>query len=663
MSTDTTAPGPGKTEGEPSLEESTDVHPTRVRRSELGSEPTQVAAGSEHDLGSVSTDKDLPRGTGQPRGEAAVRSGASIGGRYRVIRLIARGSMSRIYQAEQVSIHRTVALKIIGHEFARDGQAVARFRQEAALLANISHPNIVTVHDIGTTAAGEPYIVMEHVDGPSLAEVIRDGGRLPLERTLSLLLQISRALATVHRQGVIHRDMKPGNVLLARRGQAVEIAKLVDFGLAKVIQDRSEGQFLTRTGTILGTPEYMSPEQVRGGQIDHRADIYSLGCMAYEMLTGSPPFVGEEMSTLYRHLHEKPMPMAEACPEAKIPAEIDQLLARAMEKDPADRFDGAQAFYNGLLAACDALAIPRSRLHLFETLLDDGASGESTGGAGASQRMPAAATPAPAPRRRRIELLLAVAVLMGGALLAGIALGQRHRGESPRAAAVVEGAASAPAVAPQLLLVDSTPAGATVDIDGTPVAETTPTAVRGLSVGEHTVRLHLAGYATIERSVTLAAGERGSIDVRLPPPRRELVVKTVPSDALVFLDDKLISSFTPTAVQVGLEDFHELRIEKDGFEPLVRRITPDDRDPELTLTLELEKRPIGAIWVDSNDTAEVWIDGMDTGFITPTFGLRVPVGRHTVELRDSTGNHSRPVKVDVAQGKNVHLTMSVERGK
>jgi len=654
-------------------------HDTQTSTSDLGKAETLT----EPSIGNASTDPEMRPRRGdtqdtvaarpsarirvdEARGEArAMLRGTVIGGRYRVVRMIARGSMSRVYEAQQTSVRRPVALKLMSQRFATDDQAVGRFKREASVLAQIDHPNVVTVYDIGTTEHGEYFLVMEYVEGQPMSELIKEHGRLGPTRSMGLLLQVARALARVHGAGVIHRDLKPKNVLVTTGRSGIEVAKVVDFGLAKVTVEEPGDRALTRAGTILGTPEYMAPEQVRGTQVDHRADIYSFGCVAYEMLAGRPPFVGEEMSILYRQMNEMPMPMREVCPEADIPPSFQQFVDRALAKDPGDRYESASEVYAELLRASDLAGVSRSDLSLNASLFDDPAVAAVRGGG--AQEMAAEAAPTettteltdrhPAQRPRLGVLALGAAVICAVGLLGGVMLDRvigKGAGENRSTAAGAR--------AGELLLVNSRPAGASVEVDGEIWPETTPTAVRGVAVGRHVVRLREEGYDVVERSVSIAAGERADIDVALPARSRELFLQTVPSGALVFLNGKLVASHTPARLSLVTDEFYAIRVEKSGFEPHEIDVTPDDKEPELTVTLEVEQRPIGWLWIDSNDTAEVWIDGVDTGFVAPTFGLRAPVGRHVVELRDSSGAHSAPVTVELHQGESQHLTLSLGKG-
>jgi len=658
------------------LEEDTDTHDTQTSSSDIGKAETMA----DRSIGTASTDPGLhPRAgdsqdtvggrpsargrAGDGRGEKrAVLRGAVIAGRYRIERLIARGSMSRVYEAQQTSVHRPVALKLMSERFATDDQAVARFQREASVLAQIDHPNVVAVYDIGVTDAGEHFLVMEHVDGEPMSDLIKEHSRLGPARCVGLLLQVARALARVHGAGVIHRDLKPKNVLVTSGRSGVEVAKVVDFGLAKVTAEQPGEQALTRSGTILGTPEYMAPEQVRGTKVDHRADVYSLGCGAYEMLTGRPQFIGEEMSILYRQMNEQPVPMREICPEADVPPSFQEFVDGALAKNPDERYEGASEVYAALLRASDIAGVKRSHLRLTESLFDDPAvvAARAENRAKARTDADAAATtlsmavPDSAPGGRRGLLLLGAVVIAALAMVAGVLLDRSVAGGSAERREDGAGAAAA-----ELLLVNSRPAGATVEVDGDPLPETTPTALRGITEGQHLIHLRKEGYGDVERRVAIAAGARTVVDVDLPPRSREVLVRTVPAGALVFLDGRLASSHTPARLTLTGDDFHAIRFEKNGFEPHVVHVTPDDSAAELNFTLELEKRPIGWLWVDSNDTAEVWIDGLDTGFVAPTFGLRLEVGRHAVQLRDSAGARSGSVEVEVRQGESTHLTLGL----
>ncbi|MBW3548488.1 MAG: Stk1 family PASTA domain-containing Ser/Thr kinase [Actinobacteria bacterium] len=253
--------------------------------------------------------------------------------RYELHRRIARGGMADVFLARDSLLDRPVALKVLFPEFATDPSFVQRFRREARAAANLSHPNIVSVYDWGEED-GTYFIVMEYVEGRSLAQIIRDEGRLHPDRAADVTSDIAAALGFAHRNGVVHRDVKPGNVIISPSGQV----KVADFGIARAISTQEN---LTQAGTVMGTAAYFSPEQARGEKVDPRSDVYSLGVVLYEMLTGRPPFTGDSpVAVAYKHVQETPRPPRER--NADIPADLDAIVLRAMAKNADDRYPSAE---------------------------------------------------------------------------------------------------------------------------------------------------------------------------------------------------------------------------------------------------------------------------------------------------------------------------------
>lgn len=264
-----------------------------------------------------------------------IEPGKVINNRYRVDRLLGRGGMGAVYLADDEVLGEPVALKVISSQFSIDhASLVDRFRREASAARKVSHANVVRIHDLGEAPGGLLFISMEYVEGKTLADLL-ERGALGARDTTNILGQVCDGLGAAHDAGVVHRDLKPQNVLIGAR----ETVKLIDFGLAKTSFMAS----MTATGIMLGTPYYMSPEQVRGKEVDARSDLYSLGALAYHAVTGKPPFQGDNPIAIgFAHCSEKPRPPRELAPS--ISAELDAMIQRALEKDPRDRPHSAAQF-------------------------------------------------------------------------------------------------------------------------------------------------------------------------------------------------------------------------------------------------------------------------------------------------------------------------------
>jgi serine/threonine protein kinase len=373
----------------------------------------------------------------QPRAPGAdPRIGTTLGGRYHVRRLCGEGAMGRVYEAQHIDIGRRVAIKVLHARFHHSADLVERFRREARAASRIGHPNIVDVTDSGTTPDGAFYFVMEYLEGINLEDLILDKGAMPVERALLVAAQIARALEAAHGAEIIHRDLKPANIMLINRSDEEDFVKVLDFGISKDL-DIAVGAALTRPDVAIGTPAYMAPEQAAGKTADALTDVYAVGGLLYEMLTGTAPCVGEDaIDVLQRKANEDPKPIGQVRPN--LPRDVQNLVNRALARNPAERHPSMTALKEHILACLAAAEGAPAPMRL-------PASGLTT------PRLPAAiagsterteATPL-----RRVQLR--PSVLIGAAALGAIALlTLRLSHENTVAEAARAPAAAAPAPPP-----------------------------------------------------------------------------------------------------------------------------------------------------------------------------------------------------------------------
>lgn len=266
--------------------------------------------------------------------------GKTYGGRYEVIEQVGLGGMAEVYRARDELLGREVAVKVLNDKLSGDKSFVERFRREAQAAANLSHPNIVSLYDYGSDE-GANFIVMELIDGRGLERIISEEGALLPERAAEMASDVARALERAHATGLVHRDIKPSNIMITSYGQT----KVTDFGIARAIGDGD--QTMTQTGMVIGTASYLSPEQAQGNPVDARSDVYALGCVLYEMLTGGPPFKGDTpLSIAYKHVREEPTPPSSV--NADIPAALDAIVMKALAKNPDNRYQTAREMRDDL---------------------------------------------------------------------------------------------------------------------------------------------------------------------------------------------------------------------------------------------------------------------------------------------------------------------------
>ncbi|MDB4972357.1 MAG: Serine/threonine protein kinase PrkC, regulator of stationary phase [Myxococcaceae bacterium] len=464
--------------------------------------------------------------------------GTLVDGRYRIDAQIGEGGMGVVYKATHIALNKTLALKILRGDVAKEPEAVQRFMQEAQAATSIGHENIIDINDFGRLPDGTAYFVMEYLNGHPLNDLIKRGGSIPTRDALHILRQIASALGAAHVRGIVHRDLKPDNVFVLSRGEMGNFVKVLDFGIAKVGTSKNR---LTRTGMVFGTPHYMSPEQAAGQGVDARTDIYALGVIMYEMFTGRVPFDADTfMGVLTKHMFEKPAPMTDPTSERQLGA-LEQITMRALEKKPENRYESMDALVADLdrvmgggrprpvggnqrpsTELADALE-PRSKSELrLEQQLDQqelATSSYSEPAIPVAPRWPwlagggvlllaligiafamrgGSTTPIPAPPP----------VVAASPMLAPPALPNSE--SKPKPSESAGGADGEPAL--DNIAVQSEPSGAEIVLDGAIVGRT-PAALPRPQQGERAVELRLAGYG--QEQLTLRADSPSTLEITL----------------------------------------------------------------------------------------------------------------------------------------------------
>ncbi len=467
-------------------------------------------------------------------------------GRYEILAELGRGAMGKVYRARDPIVGREVAIKTLNlDEFPKRQQEeiLGRFRREAQAAGKLNHPNIVTIFDVG-----DSFFVMELVKGETLQAHVAGKSPLPLDETLGIVAPIAAALDYAHQRGVVHRDVKPANIMLADRG----VPKLMDFGLAHL-----DTTVLTRAGQSLGSPAYMAPEQIQGFEPTPKADLYALAVVTYEMLTGARPFAGKNITTLlHQVVHESPLPPRHF--NAALPLRYDELFERALSKLPEERFCDAAGFVTELnlkeLEAIVALMdAPEPQPRRSSVAVVEGFAELETSirtalrpSASTTERRPNPR--AGSPQRDRLPFVLGI----GAALL--LAVG-----------AVLFWATKASIP----LQVDSSPSGATVWLDGVQVG-TTPLTLNGIARGDHEVAVVKEGFVRATEVVRPAPGAKPLV-FALQPARALLSITSTPSLAAVLVDGKEVGR-TPLAELALEEGIHQVEVRHRGHESFRTRI-------------------------------------------------------------------------------------------
>jgi tRNA A-37 threonylcarbamoyl transferase component Bud32 len=338
-----------------------------------------------------------------PRADAvaAGRVGQVLSGRYRISAMLGEGGMGSVFLAEHIHMKKRFAVKLLHPEMAGNEEVVARFRREAQAAAHIEHPNVVAASDFGQTDDGAFFLVLEYIDGTSLRDALGAGPLAP-PRALRIARQIALALERAHAAGIVHRDLKPENVMLVRRDDEADFVKVLDFGVARfdLLAERGDGQQpLTRVGTVIGTPEYMAPEQALGERVVPASDLYAVGVILYELLAGVHPFEGDTMAMMSKHIIAPVPPIGERAPNVVVPAPVEAVARRLLEKEAAARYANARALVVAIdeaavLCGFEAAGTPSDRTGVAAVRSSPGATDEATPGAWPAPAPAAPAAPA-----------------------------------------------------------------------------------------------------------------------------------------------------------------------------------------------------------------------------------------------------------------------------
>lgn len=599
-------------------------------------------------------------------------------GRYQIVSVIGRGGMGVLYKAKDPTLERDVALKMMLVDFSTDQTARERFEREAKAVARLQHHNVVTIHELGQND-GAPYIVMELLSGQDLEGLLRGNQPLPLASKLEIVAQLCEGLAYAHEQGIVHRDIKPGNVRVLEDGTV----KILDFGIAKFAQSS-----MTQSGMIMGTAHYMAPEQILGNPIDGRADLFSVGVLLHELLSGKKPFAGDSpTAVVYQIVHGEAPSVADSVPG--LPEGLNDIVARALKKDPNERYNSASDMAADLrlvkmmldlplspnpTGAFDVTIRPQQQLHatapmtrLSKTPAPGGArTGELLSG---GPRTGAGTPPVSQPKKANTGLFVGVGagVVVLGAL--AFFLFGNKTGETPTAQTPVSTAAATPppvqtaapakstsappaaSAAGVALVVTSVPTGARITYNGADTGKATPAAIAVDPKAPGTVELSLKGYDSISAKLADADVKKGNKElhlVRQPSPVRLTVNGPYPFELR-----------RGGAVLSPMAAHHDLTV-PPGSDPVVAHnaeyilsepVAIDFQKAEADATI----KPAGVLAVFASvETCSILVDGVDIGF-PPIPRKNIASGPHTVMMKCKDGKEDSR-KITIIPGERLPVT-------
>jgi len=543
-------------------------------------------------------------------------------GRYKIIKEVGRGAMGTVYQGYDPKIDRIVALKTIRKDRlaeSRDAEdLVTRFQKEVRAAGKLVHPNIVIVYDTGEDEE-TAYVAMEYIEGDTLENLLQKGIRFPMDKVIDIMEQICDGLEYTHRQGIVHRDLKPSNIMLVNG----ERLKITDFGISKAVGAVSSP--ITQAGILLGTPSYMSPEQIAGKEIDGRSDLFSLGIILYQLVTGEAPFAGDTIpKLLYNIVNKDPTPPSQI--DSSIPSLCDEVIAKALAKDPDRRYQTARHFIEDLRRAYRGEGLTESP-SMEPTMTVAGGVREEI-----------------RPKQKRYGLLAGLAVILSVVVLGGYYWMAFRTPKAPIEQGVSEARVGERVVTPSVekepvrpipppaereekpetvtatgsIAVKSDPPGALVFVDGKRHKDPTPTEIKGLAAGKkYKIRMEKEGFKPWSEIVEPKPDKSLPIEARLERLVGAIVVRSDPPGASVFIDGVRHTDPTPTEIEdVTAGEKHKIRVEKRGFKPWSEIVEPEP-DKSLPIEARLE-RLVGAIVVRSDPPgASVFIDGQEVSGLTP----------------------------------------------
>jgi serine/threonine-protein kinase len=390
--------------------------------------------------------------------------GQVVADRYHVIKKLGEGGMGQVYLAEHVKMGRRSAIKVMSPSMVHDPDAVARFNREAANASRITHPNVCAVYDFGETPDGLIYLAMEFVEGEPLTAIVEREGALPIARATAIFKQTADALQAAHDLGIVHRDLKPDNIMVARTRDGADLVKVVDFGIAKAVGGDEAGQKVTKTGLVVGTPEFMSPEQLSGDKVDGRTDLYSLALVYFRMLTGELPFKADSVQeTMVKRLTDDPAKLADTRPDLSFPDGLQQVLDAALARTPGDRYQTVAKFADDVVAVAGLArgtrgVAPATRVDIEgKTQLLDSRETKAQ----AAKRAPGRTQQQAAPKQRSLMPIIISAVVVLGIGGGGYVLLVGRGGAAPAGADTTHHPASNPDSGKAPVLSNPNPGGTT----------------------------------------------------------------------------------------------------------------------------------------------------------------------------------------------------------